>query len=70
MLRLFLFQYYDWEENQCHPLDWMEDENSFRHIQSDTTIPGNIDIENAMGAKEFHNFEPAKLEQASSKNAC
>lgn len=66
-IKLFLndFQYYDWEENVCRSLDWNEDENSFRHVESDTTIPNDIGIEDAIGSKEFHNFEPAKLEQVS-----
>ncbi|XP_065908392.1 uncharacterized protein [Dysidea avara] len=55
--------YYDWEENRCHPLDWKEDDNAFKHVQSDTKIPENINIETATGAKEFHDFEPQKLEQ-------
>ena len=59
----FSFQYYDWEENACRLLDLSEDENSFRHIESDISIPGDIDIESAIGSKEFHDFEPAKLEQ-------
>ena len=28
-------------------------------------IPENIDIEHAMGAKEFHDFEPTKLKEVS-----
>jgi len=56
-------QFYDWEENKCHPLDWKEDDNAFKHVQSDTKIPENINIESATGAKEFHDFEPQKLEQ-------
>jgi len=44
-------------------LDWREDDNAFKHVQSDTTIPENINIETATGTKEFHDFEPQKLEQ-------
>jgi len=43
----------------------MENENTFKHIESDTAIPTDIDIETAIGSKEFNNFEPAKLEQVS-----
>lgn len=50
-------QYYDWENNFCHHLDWMND-NSITEIESDTEIPSEIDPSQM---SSFPEFEPQKL---------
>ena len=50
-------QYYDWETNTCHRLDWLED-NEFSHVESDTEIPAEIDPSQTT---YFPDFEPERL---------
>lgn len=50
-------QYYDWDNNFCHRLDWMND-NSFTLIESDTEIPSEIDPSQLTNILDF---EPEKL---------
>lgn len=50
-------QYYDWESNTCHRLDWLE-ENEFSHVVSDTEIPAEIDPSQM---EYFPDFEPERL---------
>ena len=52
-------QYYDWENNFCHHLDWMND-NSITEIESDTEIPSEIDPSQM---SSFPEFEPQKLKE-------
>ena len=52
-------QYYDWDLNFCHRLDWMND-NSITEIESDTEIPAEIDPSQMTN---FPDFEPQKLKE-------
>lgn len=52
-------QYYDWDNNFCHRLDWMND-NSITEIESDTEIPAEIDPSQMTN---FPDFEPQKLKE-------
>ena len=52
-------QYYDWDNNFCHRLDFMND-NSITEIESDTEIPSEIDPSQMTS---FPEFEPQKLKE-------
>ena len=53
-----LLQYYDWENNVCHRLDWLDD-NTFSHVESETEIPVEIDPSQSL---YFPNLGPQRLQ--------
>ena len=59
----YCIQYYDWESNICHRLDF--EDNTFSEVESDTEIPVEIDPSQSM---YFPNLQSQRLKNIVSYN--